>query len=67
MYSDLTFLKVWVSFELRKVKLTLKNHRVGHELRFINENEKASVTDFFIPAHRELLLFSVSSAPSVVF
>jgi hypothetical protein len=27
-------------------------HRVGYELRFINEHEKASVADFFIPEHR---------------
>ncbi len=32
--------------------MQLKNHRVRHELWFINEHEKASVTDFFIPEHR---------------
>ncbi len=28
------------------------HRKVGHELRFINEHEKASVTDFFIPGRK---------------
>jgi hypothetical protein len=56
---------------LLKYILLKINHRVGYELRFVDEHEKVSVADFFIPGHREhrgiFFILSVSSERSVVF
>ena len=36
-------------------------------LRYVDEHQKVSVADFFIPVHRALTLFSVCSVLYVVF